>query len=221
MARRHFLPRRLRSIQFRARRRSRPCHSSTGSFNTYDYFVDARIGNVFVLSNTASVPSSAVFPTKAPPKPATTGTVVGVDLSGHIGYTVSGLDGFTDSTGFAFGNSQAHDGDIGARAKLFALMPSHGVLWMPYVSATVDQLVGYSNNVNIPTQAALPSGDLLSIQMAKTFAGAELGVEARGPGGWTFGVRGFYTASSDTNIVGGQLTIKIPFSFAPAVAARY
>ena len=65
-------------------------NSGTGSVNAHGYFVDARIGNMFALWTTAGPPNPAAIPTKAPPKP-TTGSIVGLDLSGHIGYAASEL----------------------------------------------------------------------------------------------------------------------------------
>jgi len=192
----------------------------TGSFNNNGYSVDAKLGNVFVLSNTTGAPSASAMPTKAPPKPAG-GTIVGLDLSGHIGYSENWSDGFTDSTGFIFGTAKLQSGDIGGRAELFALMPGNGLVWKPYVAGTVDQLFGFSSTITIPSQAALAAGDLISIQPARTFGGAELGVDGRGPGGWTVGVKGFYEASKDTNITGGSAYVKIPFNYTATVASRY
>lgn len=193
---------------------------ATGSFNSNGYSVDAKLGKVFVLSNTTGVSTSAAMPTKAPPKP-TGGTLVGLDLSGHLGYFEDRLDGFTDSTGFTFGTGQTRSGDIGGRAELFALMPGNGLVWKPYVAGTVDQFFGLSTTVNIPSQVALAGGDLLSVQAARTFGGAELGVAARGSGGWTVDVKGFYEASTDTTITGGSVTLKIPFNYTATVASRY
>jgi hypothetical protein len=193
---------------------------STGSFNSNGYSVDAKLGNVFVLLNAAGAPSSAALPTKAPPKP-TGGTLVGLDLSGHIGSFGDWANGFTDSTGFSFGTGQTQSGDIGARAELFALTPGYGLVWKPYVAGTVDQLFGFSSTQNIPNQAALAAGDVITSHPALTFGGAELGVVARGPGGLTVNVKGFYQASADTTVAGGSLTVKIPFNYSPVVAARY
>jgi len=193
---------------------------ATGSFNSNGYSVDAKLGNVFVLSNTTGAPSTTAMPTKAPPKP-TGGTLVGLDLSGHLGDFENRLNGFTDSTGFTFGTGQIRSGDIGGRAELFALMPGNGLVWKPYVAGTVDQLFGFSSTLNIPSQAALAGGDLLSVLPARTFGGAELGVDGRGPGGWTVGVKGFYEASTQTNITGGSVTVKIPFNYTSTVASRY
>ncbi len=195
---------------------------STGSFNSNGYSVDAKLGNVFVLFNTTGVSTSAALPTKAPPKP-TGGTLVGLDLSGHIGYFEDRLNGFTDSTGFIFGTGQTRSGDIGGRAELFALtLQRNGVVWKPYVAGTVDQLSGSSSTLTIPSQVAQPGiTDVFSVQLARTFGGAELGVDARGPGGWTVGVKGFYEASADTSIAGGSVTVKIPFNYSPPVASRY
>jgi hypothetical protein len=193
---------------------------STGSFASSGYFVDARLGNIFVLFNTTGAPTSPVaLPTKAPPKP-TGGTLVGLDVSGHIGYSDSWVDGFTDSSGFVFGTDQTRFGDIGGRVKLFAAIPNNGLLWMPYVAGTVDQLFGFSSTLNIPSQVALAGGDLISLQEAKTFAGAQLGLDVQGRG-WTVGIKGFYTASADTNIIGGNAYVKIPLNYAPLATPRY
>jgi hypothetical protein len=193
----------------------------TGSFNSNGYSVDAKLGNVFVLFNTTGVSTSAALPTKAPPKPAG-GTLVGLDLSGHIGSFGNWANGFTDSTGFIWGTDQIRSGDIGGRAELFALMPGNGLLWKPYVAGTVNQLFGFSSTLTIPSQVAQPGiTDVFSVQSARTFGGAELGVNTRGPGGWTVNVMGFYEAAGDTNITGGSVTVKIPFNYSPMVASRY
>jgi hypothetical protein len=195
---------------------SQTVDDSTGSFNFSGYSVDARLGNVFVLFNTGA-PSAATMPTKAPPKPAG-GSALALDLSGHLGYSDMKSGTFTDSSGFTFGAADAKAGDVGARARLLALMPAHDWLWMPYVSATVDQEFGVSNTFNIPSQATLPGGDVISILTAKTFLGGDLGVDVRGPGGVIVGVKGFYEASADTNITGGNLTVKVPLNYTPKAA---
>lgn len=186
--------------------------SATGSFNSNGYSVDAKLGNVFVLLNTTGVSPSAPLPTRAP---ATGGGLVGLDLSGHIGSFGNWTNGFTDSAGSIFGTGQTQSGDIGGRAELFALVPSNGLLWKPYVAGTVDQLFGFSSTLTIP------GIDVFSVQPAQTFGGAEFGVVGYGPGGWTVGVKGFYLASADTNIAGGSVTVKIPFNYMPTGAPRY
>jgi hypothetical protein len=195
---------------------------SAGSFNSNGYSVDAKLGNVFVLFNTTGASTPTTLPTKAPPKP-TGGTLVGLDLSGHIGYFGDRADGFTDNTGFIFGTDQIRSGDIGGRAELFALeLPANGLLWKPYAAGTVDQLFGFSSAFTIPSQVAQPGiTDVFSVQPARTFGGAEAGVDARGPGGWSVGIKGFYEASSEINIAGGSVYVKIPFNYTAAVAARY
>ena len=176
------------------------------------------LGNVFAFYNTTGAPTD--FPTKAPIGLAN-GTIVGLDLSAHLGYFANRSDAFTDSTAFSYGTGRTEFGDVGGRAELFELVRDHGLVWKPYVAGTVDQLFGYSSSLNIPSQAALASGDLVSLQEAKTFGGVELGLNASGVGGWTVGVKGFYRASADTNITGGSLALKIPFNYTPTAAARY
>jgi len=194
---------------------------SAGSFSTHGYSADLKLGHVFVLLNTISSGNPAM-PTKAPPKLAG-GYVVALDLSGHLGYSNQQVDGFTDSSGFVFGTDQTQYGDIGGRAKLFALVPNNGLVWMPYIAGTVDQGFGFSSTLNIPTQAALVGGDVLGLQEALTFWGTEFGIDVRGPNGWTVGAKGFYSASADTNITGGTAYVKIPLNYTPrpVFAPRY
>jgi hypothetical protein len=96
---------------------------------------------------------------------------------------------------------------------------------MPYVAATIDQQFRFSSNLNIPNQAALPDGDVAYLQEAQTFYGGQLGLDVRGPNGWTFGVKAFVLASADTNRVGGDVYVKIPLGIppapAPALVAKY
>lgn len=193
---------------------------STGSFNTRGYLTGLSIGNVFMLLNTISSGNSSGMPTKAPPKPAG-GYSVGLDVSGYLAYSNEQIDGFTDSSGFIYGTDQTRYGDIGGRARLFAIVPNNGLLWMPYVACTVDQEFGFSSTLNIPIQAAVPGGDLVGLQTAQTFGGAQLGLDVRGPSGLTVGVKGFYSASADTNTTGGNIYLKIPFNYTPTVASRY
>ncbi len=195
-------------------------NGSSGSFGTSGYGVDARIGQVFMLFASYGALPSRALPTKAPPRPAG-GSIVGLDLSAHVGYFESQFDGFSDTSGFIFGTARAQFGDVGGRAELFDLVPSYGLAWKAYVAGTVDQRFDYSSNMNIPVQAALPSGDLLTAQAAKTFGGAELGIEASGLGGWKVGLKGFYQASADTSIAGGAAYLKIPFYSTPAPGTRY
>jgi hypothetical protein len=193
---------------------------STGSFNSTGYFADARLGRVFVLWQTAATPPSRALPTKAPPK-STAGSAVGLDLSGHLGYFELQTGSFTDSSGFVFGTDKTKYGDIGARAKLFALLPYSGLTWEPYVAVTVDQQFGFSSVLNIPNQPTFVGGDVFSLQEAQTFWGGQWGLDVYGASGWTVGVKGFYTASADTTIVGGSAYFKIPFNSMPFAAAKY
>jgi hypothetical protein len=183
-------------------------NGSTGSFDTSGYWADLKLGHVFFLLNTIT---SGTLPAKAPPQPVV-GYALGLDLGGHIGYSDTRVSGFADSTGFVFGAGTTRYGDIGARAKLFAVIPNSGFIWMPYVAATIDQEFGFSSTANIPVQAALPTGDSLSFQQALTFSGVELGLDTRAPNGWMLGLKGFYQASTDVNLAGGAAYLKIPIN---------
>lgn len=186
-------------------------NGSTGSFSTNGYWADVKLGHVFWLLDTIVGGGSRAMPMKAPPQPLG-GYALGLDVSGHIGYNGARVSGFTDSSGFIFGETTARYGDIGGRAKLYAVVPDGGFLWMPYVAATIDQEFSFSSTASIPVQAALPSGDSLSFQQALTFWGTEVGVDTRVPNGWKLGLKGFYQASADVNFAGGAAYLKIPIN---------
>jgi hypothetical protein len=196
---------------------------STGSFNTRGYWTDLKLGHVFVLFNSiAKSAASTKLPTKAPPKP-TGGYAVGLNVSGHIGYSNGQVQSFTDSTGFMFGGANTRYEDAGVRAKLFVLVPKDDFVWKPYVAATLDREFGYSSSAIIPDQPLFPGGDIVNIQQALTFGGAEAGLDVRGPNGWMVGAKGFYQASTNVNVTGGTAYVKIPLNYTPppVFATRY
>ena len=193
----------------------------SGSFSDSGYRVYGTVGHVFVLSNTFRNGGSGAMLAKAAPKANSAGTIVGLDLSGHIGYFSYSSDGFAETSGFVFGSAQTSAGDGGVRARLFASTTYFDWRLVPYVSATVDQLFSLKDTETIPNQPALLTGDIVNFNVAKTFGGADLGLDVVGTAGWVIGAKGFYKSSSDTSIVGGLGYVKIPFNYQPTVAARY
>jgi hypothetical protein len=191
--------------------------NSSGSYDSNGYFVDVKLGHLFMLANTITAARPMV--TKAPVKPAD-GYAIGLDLSGHLGYQKSRDGGFTDSTGFIYGTEQVQFGDGGLKAKLVAFVPRNGVVWQPYIAGTVDSQFGFSHTSFIPTQVALAGGDVVSFSQATTSVGAQVGLDVQARNGWIVGVNGFYSRSSDTEIAGGRAFLKIPFG-PTTVAARY
>jgi hypothetical protein len=194
-------------------------NSSTGSYSSDGYDIDVRLGHIFWLLNTMSQPPASRMAVKAPPR-ASDGYAIGLDLSGHLGYESDVAKGFTDSSGFVFGDERVQGGETGLKAKLFAAVQNNGVIWTPYVAGTVDWRFNYSHVANFPGQAALATGDALTFDDATTFYGAKLGFDVKMTNGWIVGANGFYDRSSDTEIVGGRAYVKIPFG-ATAVSARY
>jgi hypothetical protein len=184
--------------------------ASTGSYDTNGYGVDLRVGNVFTLARGVTYARPVGY-AKAPPRPVPA-YFVGLDLSGHIGYSSGRANGFTDSAGFVYGDEKSRSGDVGARAKLFAFVPGYGLLWSPYIAGTIDQQFGFSHTAAFPDQAQLVGGDIVTYSQAQTFWGVEGGLDVLNGGvsGWRVGAKGFYTASADTNTTGGQLYVKIP-----------
>jgi Autotransporter beta-domain len=195
--------------------------ASSGSYRSDGYNVDARLGHVFVLFNSiAAVAPPSRMPVKAAPRAADGGYAIGLDLSGHLGYSSDVAKGFTDSSGFVFGDERAKGGETGIQAKLFAAVPRNGVVWQPYISGSVDWRFDYSHIASFPTQVALAGGDAVAFADGTTFVGAQAGLDVRAANGWIIGVNGFYSHSSDTDIAGGRAYVRIPFGPVP-VAARY
>jgi hypothetical protein len=192
--------------------------SSTGSYRSDGYDIDATVGHIFWLFNTMSQ-TPARMAVKAPPR-SPDGYAIGLDLSGHLGYRSDVAKGFTDSAGFVFGDERVQGGETGLQAKLFATIQNNGVIWTPYVTGTVDWRFNYSHVANFPGQAALATGDAVTFADATTFVGAKLGLDVKMSNGWIVGANGFYDHSSDTEIVGGKAYVKIPFG-ETAVSARY
>ena len=192
---------------------------STGSYRSDGYDIDATVGHVFWLLNTISQPTMSRMVVKAPPR-TTDGYAIGLDLSGHLGYQSDVAKGFTDSSGFVFGDERVQGGETGLRAKLFATVQNNGLVWTPYVTGTVDWRFNYSHIASYPGQLALATGDAVTFADATTFVGANVGLDVKTSYGWVVGVNGFYDHSSDTEIVGGRAYVKIPLG-PSAITARY
>lgn len=177
------------------------------------YALEATVGNLFPLVNTIGLSPATIV--KAPPT-SPGGYALLLDASGHYLYRQQYEDGFTDSTGFAYGTQQLSYNDVGARLRLEAVVPDRGVAWMPFVGATFDQELGLNYTFGIPAQAVTPA-DTLIISPSTTWWGAETGLNILTPGGLKFGMKAFYQASADTQTIGGSAYLKIPFEdLAPA-----
>lgn len=183
--------------------------TATGGFNTNGLTGDVEAGHVFTLADTISGAASERTAKGLPPAPE--GYDLRLDLSGHGGYDWASSNGFTDSTGFTSGTSRYQYGDIGAKAKLEALVPAPGILWMPYIEATLDQHLGTIDQLNVPEQAGVTVADLVKYSDANTFWGGRIGLSTRMRAGLSLGVNGFVSASSDLTIVGGEVFIKKQF----------
>jgi hypothetical protein len=195
-------------------------NASNGSYQSDGYNVDARVGQVFMLFNSIAAVVPSRIAVKAPPRAADGGYAIGLDLSGHLGYTTNVARGFTDSSGFVFGDERARGGETGLHAKLIAVVPRNGVTWLPYIAGSVDWRFDYSHKAFFPTQAAMAGGDTVSFADGTTAVSAQVGLDVRAANGWIVGVNGFYLHTSDTEVTGGRAYVKVPFGPA-TVAARY
>lgn len=181
----------------------------TGNYNSNFFDGDISVGHVFVLIDPRGAGSRAVL-TKAPLQSSVMRDGLLFGLSGHGGYVTGTSDGFTESTGFVWGNGNVHYGDLGIKAELQGVIPANGVIWLPYVAGTFDQLVGFSQTLDIPTQTAM-AADTLTFNQATTIWGGEAGVETQVASGWKIGAKIFDSVSSDFNIVGGTGYVKVQF----------
>jgi len=177
-----------------------------GNTNGLGYAFKGTIGNVFTLFNTTGVAPSIV--TKAPPRTAG-GYAVLLDVSGHYAYVSDRDNGFTDSTGFAYGTEQLSYSDVGLQANLVTVIPNGRFAWAPYVGVTLDQQLGFSHTFALPAQALTPADTLIFTQ-SNTFWGVHLGMNLLGLGTAKLGVQASYQASGDTQIFGGSVFFKIP-----------
>lgn len=136
--------------------------------------------------------------------PRTAGYSLGLDVSGHGGYLTNASTSFVDSTGTAYGAADVHSGLVGGQATLRAAFPAWGVMWTPYVGATVDDFAGLSATADIP------SGGVTSLYEGETFWGGQAGLGITCANGLSVLFQGFYKESSTVGFGGGTVTLKVP-----------
>ena len=179
-----------------------------GSTGGQGYTLNATAGYLLPLIGSSGVTPSAI-PTKAMPS-RIEGYSLFLDVKGNLGYQKQWNNGFTDNTGFAYGTEQFSYTDLGGKVRLVAVVPSAGFSWMPYVGAGVDQLLGFSHTFEIPVQAAT-TADTIFFGQSTTFWTVQAGLNIINRASLQAGVTGFYSASADTSIFGGNVFVKIPF----------
>ena len=185
--------------------------ASTGNFRSDGFVTMATVGEIFTL---AGAPGYAypvkALPTKAPPKPVD-GYALKLDVSGYAGYASDWDSGYTDSTGFIYGTQQMKTGFVGAQARLYETWMQGDRTLTPFVSASVTQQFGYSDVLNIPTQAAA-AADTISYGSAQTFVGAKLGLDVHEASGITYGLNGYWQQSSEFQVFGGRAYVTFPIA---------
>jgi hypothetical protein len=186
--------------------------ATTGASGGYwmgGYAAAGAIGKVFTLSDSRNAERPAL-PTKAPPKPSDGGYALQLDLNAHLGYAPDQASGFTDSTGFIWGAERLRFWDIGGEARLFETIPCNGLIWTPYVSATLDQQFGYSDALAIPAQPG-QIADTIYYGTAQTAWGTQIGVSVQNAKGFVLGVAGIYARSSEYQVLGGRAYVRYVF----------
>ena len=156
--------------------------NGTGSTDGHGYALRGSVGHVFPLFNTTGV--NPAMPTKAPPSPRSGGYAVFLDVGGNLGYRSETDAGFTDTTGFVFGTEQYSYTDLGAKAKLVAIIPSSGYAWMPYFGVTIDQQLGFNHTLDVVTTA-----DTFNFGQSNTYWGLQAGVNLLNVGSATLGAQ--------------------------------
>jgi hypothetical protein len=180
-----------------------------GNFDSHGYSADIRLGNIFLLHNSLPVKDPNRI-TKAPPIVGG-GYALAFDASTHVGYFKARDDGFTDSAGFISGVEQVRLGDVGARGRLTWIIPNAGLAWMPFVGASVDRLFDFRHTYDVPAQP-LAIADTVIFGQDKNYWGGEWGLKVVNAGGMSLGARGFYERSSDTRVIGGTVSLQVPFA---------
>ena len=180
---------------------------ASGNTDGIGYTFNGTVGKIFPLFGNA--PTNPATITKAPPK-ATGGYAYFLDVNAHASYQNERNNSFTDSTGFITGVEQLSYTDVGAQARLVAIVPAGRFTWEPYVGLSIDQQLGFNHTLNFPDQIAT-AADTINFGQSNTFWGVQSGLLLLGPRGSTVGVNTFYQASGDTKTVGGNVALKIPF----------
>jgi hypothetical protein len=180
----------------------------SGTVSGQGYRVGGTAGYVFPLFVTGVAPSA--IPTKAPPPVRSSGSGLFLDTSGYLSYQKQWNNQFTDSAGFIYGVDQVSYTDLGGKVRLVAVVPSARFSWMPFVGVSLDRQIGFSHTFDIPTQAA-SAADTIFFGQSNTYWGAQVGVNLINRAAIQAGVSGFYSASADTSIVGGNAFVRIPF----------
>lgn len=184
---------------------------ASGSYGVHGDAVSFIAGNVFTLFDSRPAASRTALPGKAPPKPASGGYAIQLDVRGFVGHVEDTADGFTDTGGFTWGAERVAFWDAGAQARLFATIPDGRLTWTPYVEANVAQLFSYQDVLNLPSQPLDPGGDRLSYSEGKTFVGSRIGLYAQDAGGIGVGVSGIYDESSQVQALGGLVYARYVF----------
>ena len=102
---------------------------ASGSYGVHGDAVSFIAGNVFTLFDSRPAASRTALPGKAPPKPASGGYAIQLDVRGFVGHVEDTADGFTDTGGFTWGAERVAFWDAGAQARLFATIPDGRLTW--------------------------------------------------------------------------------------------
>jgi hypothetical protein len=179
-----------------------------GTFGTSGFAATAKLGRIFTLFDMRSYPVTGSAAAVRQSRPVG-GYALYLDVSGHGGYFDDHADGYTDSVGNITGSEQYHFGFVGARADLFAVVPTNRLLWRPFVAVSVDQKLGFTHTLDIPAQGGLPA-DVLSYSEGQTTGAVYGGLRATGLNGISVGVAAFYRHNSTINSVGGEVYVTLP-----------
>ncbi len=180
----------------------------TGKYGTNGYMVDIAGGHVFSLWQRPT-PSRPMY-AKARPMEVYGLAAVDLDLRGRLGYASLRTGAFTDLTGFNWGVNDIHTGVVGASATLTAhYLTPYGIM-RPFLTGAIDQYTGYSNSIAIPAQLGA-GADALIFHDARTWGRVEGGLALDTRMGPRLAASAYYKFSSQIDVYGGSVSIKIPF----------
>jgi len=174
---------------------------TTGNFNSHGLMAGLSAGHVFTLyDDRIATEDSALLVTKAPARPVD-GTALFFSVSAYLNYADDTIDGFTDTTGFAWGDETTTYWQAGGQAMLYERIVMSGYRITPFVGENVSSQFLYSQTLAIPSQATT-AADTIVFGTPQTFWSTRLGVDVVDPNGWDYGIAGFYSASAEYNTLG-------------------
>lgn len=167
------------------------------------YSTDLAVGRVFALSNPANQILENSDRWRLP--------AILLDTSVHVGYSQFHGNGYTDGTGFVWGDSHLHSAVVGFAAKFSAPYLGTQYLVTPYLRLGLDHNFDSAQWTDMPAQGGAPNDQLIVLGTPTNTGWVEAGVSSVSRSGLGLTVSGNYSVSNLASGYGGRLSLNIPF----------